>query len=149
MRMHCRLHLDCSWSVARHRRCVRQQVYMAPYHHAVHHAAMNKYICMYCTCLNQSHWLAYQWVMQKWPHMPCMLLPLVARFCRIALNCIHCSSSAHSMKIWQPLHEVTYGTLLGDLMEGGALLKSRGVAIGVHMLLPTGRIGASKVRARV
>jgi hypothetical protein len=57
-------------------------------------------------------------------HARHVVLPLVARFCCIPLRCIHCSSSANAVKKWQPLHEVIYGTTVGAVMEGGALLMS-------------------------
>jgi uncharacterized membrane protein YhfC len=49
---------------------------------------------------------------------------VVVRFACILLHCSHCSSSAHAMNKRQPLHTLIYGTMMGALMEEGALIMS-------------------------
>jgi hypothetical protein len=79
---------------------------------------------MYITCLNPSHWLLYAWVRQKRATHARRIAAVVARFHLHLLHCLHCSSSAHTMKKRQPLHTLIYGTMMGALMEGGALIVS-------------------------
>jgi hypothetical protein len=71
--------------------------------------------------LEPIHWLLYAWVRQKRATHVRRVAAVVARFACILLHCSHCSSSAHTMKKRQPLHTLIYGTMMGALMEGGAL----------------------------